>query len=95
MTDAEFLTGIEQMIADAGEMGLCKLPFEIIRDRVAELIKERDALKAYRESAKVIPYRLYAGKCPRCGVVFLDDSTAYCGNCGQRIIFEQKGRTQP
>lgn len=25
------------------------------------------------------------GKCPRCGVVFIDKSTRYCGNCGQAL----------
>lgn len=28
------------------------------------------------------------GKCPRCGVIFTDDSTKYCGNCGQAIKWE-------
>ena len=30
------------------------------------------------------PYQCYPGRC-RCGVVFLDKSTKYCGNCGQRL----------
>jgi hypothetical protein len=25
------------------------------------------------------------GKCPSCGVVFMDKSTRYCGNCGQAL----------
>ena len=25
------------------------------------------------------------GKCPRCGAVFLDKATNYCGNCGQAL----------
>lgn len=33
---------------------------------------------------KPIPYMQYSGKCV-CGVVFLDRSTNYCGNCGQRL----------
>lgn len=45
MTDAELLSGIDEMIKDAPGVGLCPLPFKIIRDRVAELIKERDDLK--------------------------------------------------
>lgn len=81
MTDAEFLTGIEQMISDALDLGICPRPFEIIRERVDELIK----LREYREPMRVLPYSLYAGKCPRCGVAFLDDSTNYCGNCGQSL----------
>lgn len=45
MTDAELLSGIDEMIKDAPSVGLCPLPFKLIRDAVAELIKERDALK--------------------------------------------------
>lgn len=30
------------------------------------------------------PYKGYDGKC-KCGVIFLDKATNYCGNCGQRI----------
>lgn len=33
---------------------------------------------------KVTPYKSYHGKC-KCGVVFLDNTTNYCGNCGQRL----------
>ena len=87
MTHEELLDGIDEMIKDAPGVGLCALPFRIIRDEVADLIKEVEELKSYREDARVLPYQLYAGKCPKCGVVFLDDSTAYCGNCGQKIRF--------
>lgn len=41
---------------------------------------------------KQIPKKLLAetkyygiGKCPRCGAVFLDQTTNYCGNCGQAL----------
>ena len=30
------------------------------------------------------------GKCPNCGAVFLDNTTEYCGNCGQALIFNNK-----
>lgn len=33
---------------------------------------------------KPTPYKGYYGKC-KCGVVFLDKTTNYCGNCGQRL----------
>lgn len=29
------------------------------------------------------------GRCPRCDVVFTDSSTKYCGNCGQRVLFNE------
>lgn len=40
---------------------------------------------------KLLPEQRYygIGKCPRCGVVFTDDSTNYCGNCGQAIDWEE------
>ena len=46
MTDAELLAGIDEMIKDAPGVGLCTMPFKMIRDAVAKLIAERDALKA-------------------------------------------------
>ncbi len=30
------------------------------------------------------PYKQYAGTC-KCGVIFMDRTTNYCGNCGQRL----------
>ena len=30
------------------------------------------------------PYRAYYGKC-KCGAVFVNKNTNYCGNCGQRL----------
>lgn len=32
-----------------------------------------------------LPYKGWEGKCPTCGVIFLDRSTNYCGNCGQAL----------
>jgi|GEM_PF-979637 len=34
---------------------------------------------------KPLPYKGFDGKCVCCGVVFLDRSTKYCGNCGQAL----------
>lgn len=45
MTDAELLSGIDEMIEQAPGVGLCAYPFKLIRDAVADLIAERDALK--------------------------------------------------
>lgn len=33
-------------------------------------------------------YKGYGGKC-KCGAVFLDRSTKYCGNCGQAIDWSE------
>lgn len=30
------------------------------------------------------PYHCFEGEC-KCGAVFLDRDTKYCGNCGQRL----------
>lgn len=45
MTDQELLDGLDEMIAQAPGVGLCSLPFKIVRERVAEIIAERDRLK--------------------------------------------------
>lgn len=42
-----------------------------------------DALKK-QIPKKPFPYKGFDGKCV-CGVVFLDRSTNYCGNCGQAL----------
>ena len=34
---------------------------------------------------KPTPYKGFDGKCVCCGVIFLDASTNYCGNCGQAL----------
>ena len=34
---------------------------------------------------KPTPYKGFEGKCTCCGVIFLDRSTNYCGNCGQAL----------
>lgn len=34
-------------------------------------------------------YRGFEGKC-KCGVVFLDRLTKYCGNCGQKLDWEER-----
>ena len=43
---------------------------------------------------KQIPYKPepchpYEGKC-KCGAMFLDRTTGYCGNCGQKLDWEDK-----
>lgn len=42
---------------------------------------------------KLLPEQHYygIGKCSRCGVVFTDDTTKYCGNCGQAIDWGEGG----
>ena len=91
MTETEqyFLNDIQRLADEAPSVGLCSLPFKTIHAKVAAIIKEKDKLAEYREPHPVLPYKMYAGKCPNCGVVFLDDSTNYCGNCGLKIEFPQ------
>ena len=93
LTDEELMSGFDEMIKQAPEVGLCALPFKIIRDSVADVVTERNQLKAYREPQKVkLPYTDNfvngVGRCPRCNAVFLDSSTPFCGNCGQALAWE-------
>lgn len=92
LTDYELMAGIDEMIEDAPGVGLCKLPFKMIRDAVADVVSERNRLKAYRTPQPVKPYTDPfidgVGRCPRCNAVFLDSSTRYCGNCGQRLAWD-------
>lgn len=83
--DRALLNAIEEMEKDAPGVGLCAYPFKILRDQVSDIISEREDLASYRTPMKPNSYKLYAGQCPRCGVVFLDCSTNYCGNCGQAL----------
>lgn len=32
----------------------------------------------------------FTGKCPSCGAVFLDNTTKYCGNCGQALDWDNE-----
>lgn len=61
-------------------------------------IKEIEGLKAKEIDETILqkqepfspePYHQYEGKC-RCGAVFLDRTTNYCGNCGQKLNWEEK-----
>ena len=89
LTDEELLQGIDEMISDAPGVGLCAMPFKIIRDAVAELVTKCNQLESYREPQAVKPYTESlvdgVGRCPRCNAVFLDRSTPFCGNCGQAL----------
>lgn len=54
---------------------------------------EEDVLELLLEVIKKqVPYKPkwfmnYPGQC-KCGAVFLDKSTNYCGNCGQKLNWE-------
>lgn len=48
-----------------------------------------EALEKQIPAAPLPELRFYGnGKCPRCGAVFMDKSTNYCGNCGQALNWE-------
>lgn len=54
----------------------------------------------FKDDSKQIPQkplpeeRYYGvGKCPSCKVVFLDNTTKYCGNCGQALDWGEKTET--
>ena len=43
MSDKELIDGLVQMEEQAQEMGLCAIPFMLVRESVAQRIRERDA----------------------------------------------------
>lgn len=47
--DKTLLAGVDEMITQAPEVGLCAMPFKILRDEIERLISERDALAASQE----------------------------------------------
>ena len=68
-----------------------------IAEEHAPLVKKHSirlaALAAIEALEKQMPYKPqpfkhYYGKC-KCGVVFLDNLTKYCGNCGQRLDWSE------
>lgn len=81
------LDSIADMAESAPGVGLCSAPFLAVLGQVKEIIAEKDALMEYRTPKPVIENFPWSGRCPSCGAIFLDDSTNYCGNCGQRIMF--------
>ncbi len=83
------LDGVKQMEEQAPGVGLCAMPFRVIWEEMERIIAERDGLLAYREPKCVLPDKRYfgVGVCPRCGAVFVDSNTNYCGNCGQLLDF--------
>lgn len=50
-----------------------------------EKILEREVV-----AKKPLPYKSWEGKCPTCGVIFVDRSTNYCGNCGQKLDWSEE-----
>lgn len=85
------LDGLKQMEDDAPSVGLCATPFRVIREELERVYAERDSLQAYRVPKRVLPEKRYfgVGVCPSCGVVFVNDSTPFCGNCGQSLEWNQ------
>lgn len=44
---------------------------------------------------KPLPYKGWDGKCPTCGVIFVDRLTNYCRNCGQKLDWSEiNGKNQ-
>lgn len=56
---------------------------------LSDLVQEAEdcALSAIKKQIlkKPLPYKGWEGKCPTCGVIFIDRTTNYCGNCGQAL----------
>jgi hypothetical protein len=67
---------------------------EILLDKYGKADEEQEQAiaTAIKALEKQIPYKPterkgFEGKC-KCGVVFLDRLTNYCGNCGQKLDWE-------
>lgn len=100
MTEQEAIERIKIMEDHCGfeddcvdyECEKCSMAREAAISALEELQQYRalGTLEELREAKeKQIPYKpkeyqMYCGKC-KCGAVFLDKSTRYCGNCGQAI----------
>jgi len=66
-------------------LGDVRMPDNPTRRRAAIKVAMA-ALRRYTPQKPLPEERYYGnGKCPKCGAVFLDKSTSYCGNCGQAI----------
>lgn len=65
--------------------------FERRKERLSlsDLVQEAEdcALSAIKKQIpkKPLPYKGWEGECPTCGVIFIDRTTKYCGNCGQAL----------
>jgi len=68
----------------------------LIERNIAKEIEIQERIEIYKTLIdaleKQIPFKphrflYYDGQC-KCGAVFLDRNTQYCGNCGQRLLWE-------
>lgn len=87
------LDSLSQMECEAPNVGLCSMPFRVIREEVQKIIVERDNLAAYRRPTHVLPYHHYFGKCPSCGYIFERQDANYCIRCGKRVVFWDADKT--
>ena len=72
----------------------CEIDYNLA-EAGAEMNYCQDALKALEKQIpkKSTPYKGFEGKCTCCGVIFLDRSTNYCGNCGQALDWSTSDET--
>ena len=70
----------------------------MIEKTISDIIERQDKVDQYitiiDALCKQLPYTPrqypgYAGQCV-CGAIFLDKSTDYCGNCGQKLNWREK-----
>jgi hypothetical protein len=65
---------------------------DVERDSLREAVRVVSAAAKYRIPRKPKPDLSYYsyGECPKCGAVFEDKPTNYCGNCGQTLDWSDK-----
>ena len=53
--DTQLLADIDQMIEQAPEIGICPLPFKLLRERVEVLVAQKNWLMSHRMSGVSLP----------------------------------------
>lgn len=83
----DLLSGLDEMAEEAPGVGLCSLPFKLLRQKAEALIEERNKLAAYREEKPLVRHGNTMGVCPRCGTPVFGVSN-FCNFCGQAITWK-------
>lgn len=82
MTPQEAIKNIDDIL-DSPYLFDESIDYQLTTDDIECLEMAKKALEK-QIPKKPLPYKGFEGKCA-CGVVFLDRSTNYCGNCGQAL----------
>ena len=59
-------------------------------DIIEQAIKRNEPMKVDLKTKYVLPYSGTYYECPKCGKTVIGRYYNYCGNCGQRLDWEEK-----